>query len=233
MGKLIVFSGAGLSAESGLPTFRNSPEALWENHSLDKVCNYRNWEANYDLVHRFYNHRREQLGQVEPNLAHRLIADWQRRYETVILTQNVDDLLERAGCTNVVHLHGFLPEMHCEACNHIWRIGYQVWGENNRCPRCRIRESVKPNVVFFHQDAPRYRDLYAIMANLTRDDVVVVTGTSGQVIPIDSYLFDRPGHKVYNSLDAPTSDAYHRTLLMPASEAFPLIDAILKQRLGD
>ena len=97
MAKLIILTGAGLSAESGLRTFRDS-NGLWENHSIDVVCNGATWRANYDLVQTFYNDRRTQLASAAPNAAHRMIAGWQQRYETVILTQNVDDLLERAGC---------------------------------------------------------------------------------------------------------------------------------------
>jgi NAD-dependent deacetylase len=231
MGKLILFSGAGLSAESGLATFRNSPDGLWENHSIDEVCSYPTWKRNYDLVHRFYNMRRTQLGTVEPNAAHRLIAKWQTQYETLILTQNVDDLLERAGCTNVVHLHGFLPEMHCELCNHVWRIDYTAWTAGSTCLKCSRHESVKPNVVFFGQDAPQYVTLNRALSDLKSDDVIVVAGTSEMVIPIGEYLYGRQGHKIFNALEPSLTAVYQRSLIMPATEAFPLIDAILQERL--
>jgi len=226
--KLIVFSGAGLSAESGLSTFRGSSSGLWHNYDINKVCNYRTWKQNYDLVHGFYSMRRNQLATVEPNSAHRMIAAWQKIYETVILTQNVDDLLERAGCTDVIHLHGFLPEMYCEACGHIWTIGYEDWNLDDRCPKCNSRMGVKPHVVFFNQEAPRYRDLHRIIRNLTKNDFVVVAGTSAQVIPISSYLFDRPGHKIFNGLEPPDVDSYHEILIMPATQAFPIIDERLR-----
>jgi NAD-dependent deacetylase len=228
MSKLIIFSGAGLSAESGLATFRDSPDGLWENYKIDEVCNYRNWRKNYDQVHGFYNARRAQLATVQANAAHRLIAEWQQRYETVVVTQNVDDLLERAGCKDVIHLHGFLTEMECEACGNVWHVGYQAWGHDHHCAKCNLRHAVKPNVVLFNQGAPRYRDLSRIINELQEDDVVLVTGTSEQVIPFGNYLRGRPGFKIFNAMESSDSLAYDETLTMPATEAFPLVDRIVK-----
>lgn len=236
MPRVIVFSGAGLSAESGIPTFRSS-DGLWAKHSIHKVCNALTWRANFELVHDFYNQRRIELSQVEPNLAHRMIAAWQQRYETILLTQNVDDLLEQAGCSNVIHLHGFLSEMRCIACGHVWNIGHRAWGSDERCPnqqrKCNSCKGVRPNVVFFNEHAPRYNDLYHVTASLRDDDIVVVSGTSEQVIPIGSYLFDRPGYKFFNGLEPSNSpNAYQESQLVPATEAFPLIDQRLRAILG-
>jgi NAD-dependent deacetylase len=234
MAKLIIFSGAGLSAESGLATFRGSPDGLWENYKIDVVCNYLTWKQNYDLVHGFYNARRAQLATVEPNAAHRLIADWQQRYDTVVVTQNVDDLLERAGCTDVIHLHGHLTEMTCEACGHVWDVGYEAWGAEHRCPNvgkkgpCASRKGVKPNVVLFNQRAPRYREMYMIINLLHENDVVLVSGTSEQVIPFGTFLRGRPGFKIFNAMEPSLNGAYDESLIMPASEAFPLVDKIVK-----
>jgi NAD-dependent protein deacetylase/lipoamidase len=236
MGRLIIFSGAGLSAESGLATFRNAPGSLWEEYDLNQVCNYLNWQRNYNLVHRFYNMRRSQLGMVEPNAAHRQIAAWQKTYETVVLTQNVDDLLERAGCVDVIHLHGFLPEMTCEACRRVWNIGYGQWQVDDLCPHNdehpAWRKTVKPNVVFFNQEAPRYRDLSGILSSLEPPDVVVVVGTSEAVVPIGEYLRDRPGFKIFNALEASRSGVYDESLIMPATQAFPLIDQIIRMLMA-
>ena len=142
MAKLIVLTGAGLSVESGVRTFRDN-NGLWENHSIEQVCNGATWRANFDLVHQFYNDRRAQLSTVEPNPAHRAIARWQSRYETILLTQNVDDLLERAGCHDVVHLNGFLPEMQCVDCGHVWNIGYVEWQKSVNCPQCPSVRAVR------------------------------------------------------------------------------------------
>lgn len=227
MSKLIIFSGAGLSAESGLATFRDSPDGLWENYKIDEVCNYRTWRKNYDQVHGFYNARRAQLATVQPNAAHRLIAEWQERHETVVVTQNVDDLLERAGCKDVIHLHGFLTEMVCESCGRVWDIGHEAWN-GNLCPCNADMHEVKPNVVLFNQVAPRYLDLTRIINQLHEDDVVLVTGTSEQVIPFCTYLRGRPGFKIFNAMEPSQSMVYDENLIMPATEAFPLVDRIVK-----
>lgn len=119
--KLLVFSGAGISAESGISTFRDAGgNGLWNGYRIEDVCTSHTWKQNFALVHSFYNARRQQLGQANPSSAHAMVASWQARYDTTIITQNVDDLLERAGVQNVIHLHGFLREMLCTACGQIW-----------------------------------------------------------------------------------------------------------------
>jgi NAD-dependent deacetylase len=232
MGKLVVFSGAGLSAESGLDTFRTAG-GLWSKHDINVVCNYLTWKANYEAVHRFYNMRRTEISKVEPNAAHHMIAAWQQQYETVILTQNVDDLLERAGCASVVHLHGHLTGMHCTACGQKWEIGYQTWEAADRCPRarCGSHKGVKPDVVLFNEGADKYAYLYNAINGLQTDDVVVVSGTSEIVIPIGSMLWNRPGYKIFNGLEASRNSVYDQTFLQPATEAFSLIDQVLRERL--
>jgi NAD-dependent deacetylase len=232
MGKLIVFSGAGLSAESGLSTFR-SLDGLWANHSYDEVCNLDTWQANYEAVHRFHNDLRAMVGAAIPNDAHRRIAKWQRVYDTVIFTQNIDDLLERAGCVHVVHLHGLAQEMECLACRHVWNIGYQAWQTDDCCPKanCNSREDVKPNVVFFNEIAPNYRFFKRAFFALEYDDVVLVTGTSSQVINVGRYLSGQPGYKIFNALEpSATPEVYDEAILLPATQALPLIDLILQRR---
>ena len=112
MKKVLILSGAGLSAESGLRTFRDS-DGLWEEYDIEEVCSARGFRANRQKVLDFYDKRRAQLAECEPNEAHRMIARIKAKYpeQIAVLTQNVDDLLERAGCADVVHLHGFLPEI--------------------------------------------------------------------------------------------------------------------------
>jgi NAD-dependent deacetylase len=233
--KFIIFSGAGLSAESGVPTFRDKG-GLWEEPNLiNRVSTEPNWEypENYGFMHEFHSKRRVGLGTVQPNAAHRMIAEWQKRYETIILTQNIDDLLERAGCTDVVHLHGHLDQMRCVACEDVWSIGYKPWMAETPCPKCKIVGSVRPNIVFFGGDAPFYRNMYRAIYALNDEDVILVTGTSGAVIPIEHMLEDRPGYKIFNALEAtPLVGVYDRALLQPATKAFPIIDEILRERLG-
>ena len=233
MPKLVILTGAGLSAESGLRTFRDQ-NGLWENHSIDEVCNGRTWRANFSLVQRFYNARRIQLATAEPNAAHRQIAEWQHRYDTVILTQNVDDLLERAGCKDVVHLHGFLPEMTCANCEHIWNIDYEEWQPGAQCPQCRSIKDARPHIVFFHEPAPQYELMWSTFEELASEDVVVVIGTSGVVLPITAMALQFGGYKILNNLQPePTvdGDAFNRVFYMPATQAAPEIELVVRDRL--
>jgi len=233
MAKLIVLTGAGLSAESGVRTFRDS-NGLWENHSIEQVCHGATWRANFDLVHQFYNDRRAQLSTVEPNPAHLAIARWQSRYETILLTQNVDDLLERAGCREVVHLHGFLPEMQCVDCKHVWSIGYAEWQKTVACPQCPSVSGVRPHIVFFGEPAPRYETMWRAFDSLRDGDVVVVIGTSGVVLPVTQMASYFPGYKILNNLapeQAIDEHAFDHVIHKPATRAVEEIDQVLKERL--
>ena len=234
MSKLVILTGAGLSAESGLRTFRDQ-NGLWENHSIDEVCNGHTWRANFATVQRFYSARRNQLAAAEPNAAHRQIAAWQSRYETLLLTQNVDDLLERAGCRGVVHLHGFLPEMTCTQCGHVWNIGYAEWKTGSHCPRCRSVEDARPHIVFFNEPAPAYETLWETFSALTSRDVVVVIGTSGTVLPVNEMAIQFRGFKILNNL-APepgiNGAVFDRVFYLPATQAAPKIDREIRELLG-
>lgn len=231
--KLVVFSGAGLSADSGIPTFRSNG-GLWHNHNVDEVANGLTWKNNWNTVRKFYNDRRRELGTVEPNVMHRTIASWQQRFTTAILTQNIDNLLERSGCQEVVHLHGKLTEMKCEACGHIWDIEYSEMGEEDRCThfKCNSLKGVRPNVVFFHEHAPNYAIMYQVFKSLNENDCVVVIGTSGQVINLDAFLCDFPGLKILNNLEPGqfiNEDYYNHVLYSTASEAAEPIDQLVTE----
>jgi NAD-dependent deacetylase len=222
--KLVILSGAGLSADSGIATFRGAT-GLWEGHSVDQVANGMTWKRNWDLVRRFYNDRRVTLSSVKPNLMHRAIAAWEAQYNTVNLTQNVDDLLERAGCNAVIHLHGFLTEMCCEACGHVWTIGYATVNETDRCPgrngKCGSVKGTRPNIVFFNEPAPNYAVMYKTFRSLAPQDCVVVIGTSGLVINVNSLVFDSPAHKILNNLEASEhiNDSYFDHVLYGTAES--------------
>lgn len=181
MKKVMILSGAGLSAESGIRTFRDH-DGVWEEYDVMQVCSTQGWEADRDLVTRFYNARRNDLADKAPNAMHHAIAQLQRRYPGQIwnLTQNVDDLLERAGCGEVVHLHGTLRDLRCESCGHVWDIGYAEQTEHDCCPRCESAV-VRHNVVMFGESAPMYRKIYEAVNECA---LFVAIGTSGQVIDI-------------------------------------------------
>lgn len=181
MKKVMLLSGAGLSAESGLRTFRDH-DGLWEEYDVMQVCSTQGWEADRELVTRFYNARRKALEATRPNAMHKAIAALQRGYPGQIwnLTQNVDDLLERAGCSEVIHLHGTLRDLRCEACGHLWDIGYAAQTPQTLCPHCGS-SAVRHNVVMFGESAPMYRKIYEAAEDA---ELFVAIGTSGQVIDI-------------------------------------------------
>lgn len=233
-GRLIHFSGAGLSAESGVPTFRDE-NGLWMGFDPDKVCNYSNWKENFEDVHEFYNALRIKLADVHPNAAHQAVAEWAGRYETLVFTQNVDDFFERVGVTPV-KVHGDILTMKCEACGTVWPIGYTAFEPGTACAshKCDCKKAIKPNVIFFGEQAPRYLDLYIMLESLTDDDVIVVSGTSSSVVDINFFLSQYPGYKIVNNI-TPTQgeeSVYDVFLHMPATEAVPHIDAILREKLG-
>ncbi len=232
--QLIVFSGAGLSAESGLPTFRG-PSGLWEGVPIEKVCHIDTWENNFEAVHNFYDARREACCTAEPNGAHRLIAVWQNTWpnRTHLLTQNIDHLLERAGATDIVHLHGDIRVLRCVDCGHSWDIENKRY-DRKGCPVCGSASGVKPGVVFFGEQAPRYRDLHAIVASLRAEDTVVVIGTSGTVLPADRLFAHSPAYSILVNLEPGNQmdeRAFSETHYGPATEKLPLLQERIAARM--
>ncbi len=232
---LIVFSGAGLSAESGLATFRGA-SGLWEGVSIRTVCDIETWEENFEAVHDFYDARREGGTKAEPNLAHRTIAKWQNEWpdRTTILTQNIDRLLERAGCKDVIHLHGDIRILWCVACGHEWELEVDRY-DRKGCPACRKLSTVKPSVVFFGERAPRYNDLYEIVAELRPQDTVVVVGTSGTVLPADRLFAHSEAYSILANLEpAQQMDekVFSECCYGPATQRLPELWDTLKSRMG-
>ena len=178
---VMILSGAGLSAASGIKTFRDA-DGLWEEYDVMQVCSVQGWETDRGLVTRFYDERRMELADKEPNEAHRLFARLEREFPGRIrhFTQNVDDLLERAGCREAVHLHGTLNDLRCEACRHLWPAGYAPQEAHGHCPACGS-DAVRHNVVMFGESAPEYRHLYAAAQDAA---LFIAVGTSGMVVDI-------------------------------------------------
>ena len=232
--QLIVFSGAGLSAESGLPTFRGAC-GLWEGVPIEKVCHIATWEANFEAVHAFYDARRAACSTAEPNGAHHVIAGWQKAWpgRTSLLTQNIDRLLERAGCTNVVHLHGDIRVLWCVDCGHSWDAGTKPY-DRRGCPTCGSTRGVKPGVVFFGENAPRYRDLHSIVASLRAEDTVLVIGTSGTVLPADRLFAHSRAYSILVNLERGTQmdeTAFSERHYGPATEKLPLMQERIAARM--
>ncbi len=235
----MILSGAGLSAESGIKTFRDH-DGLWENYDVMQVCSTQGWEADRKLVTQFYNDRRRDLESKQPNRAHLGLAELERRYgERIIhLTQNVDDLMERAGAERVIHLHGTLRDLRCESCGNTWEIGYRQQHEHDTCPYCgsgRIRH----NVVMFGEAAPAYQYIYTALA---ASDLFVAIGTSGQVIDIvplaqefEHSVIVNPKKEEYMSAFGSfkrTIDSYFSHFIQKgAGDAMPELTAIIEAHL--
>jgi NAD-dependent deacetylase len=170
--KIVFFTGAGVSAESGVATFRTG-DGLWMNHKVSDVATPEGWANDRDLVNKFYNERREELSNVKPNEAHMLISDLEDDYDVTVVTQNVDDLHERGGSSNVIHLHGELSKVRSTSNpNEVIEWGYKPLtdsdrGENN----ARLR----PHIVWFGEMPFRVTD--AAIA-IEEADIMVVIGTS-------------------------------------------------------
>ena len=181
MHKVMIISGAGLSAESGISTFRDS-DGLWENYDVMTVCSTQGWMQNRQLVTDFYNARREDLEDKEPNAMHKALASLEKKYpgQIIHLTQNVDNLLEKAGAKEVLHLHGTLTDLRCEACHQTFHVGYRAQKKDEQCPHCGSY-SVRHNVVMFGESAPMYQHIYRA---IDESDLFIAIGTSGQVIDI-------------------------------------------------
>ena len=182
--RVVVLTGAGISAESGVPTFRDA-DGLWEGHRVEEVATPQAYDAQPSTVHRFYDARRAALAGIEPNAAHRALARLEERLgdALTVITQNIDDLHERAGSRHVVHMHGELRSALCRACG-----GRSPWtgdlGDLPPCPLCGTRE-LRPDVVWFGEMP---YDLDRIYGALDRADLFAAVGTSGAVYPAAAFV---------------------------------------------
>lgn len=183
MKKLTILSGAGISAESGIQTFRDG-DGLWENHNVTDVASPEGWRKDRALVLEFYNQRRRQLHEVQPNDAHRLLAELEKHFEVQIITQNIDDLHERAGSTNILHIHGELFKS-C-SCNNKNLI-YDQKDDINIGDKAEDGAQLRPFIVWFGEDVPLYQTAREIVKD---SDILLVIGTSLQVYPAAGLIHD-------------------------------------------
>ncbi|SFN38653.1 SIR2 family NAD-dependent protein deacylase [Salegentibacter flavus] len=176
MKKIVVLTGAGVSAESGISTFRDA-DGLWENHDIMEIASPTGWERNQKLVLEFYNKRRRQLLEVEPNPAHLALAKLEKYYDVEIITQNIDDLHERAGSTKVTHLHGELLKARSTFNEDLvmdWKKDIKI-GDF-----CEHNYQLRPHVVWFGEAVPMFEKAAEITA---KADILIIIGTSMQVYP--------------------------------------------------
>ena len=198
--KLVVLTGAGVSAESGISTFRDS-DGLWENYKVEDVASIEGWYRNPGLVLDFYNERRAQLAQVRPNDAHRAIASLENEYDVTVVTQNVDNLHERAGSTRIIHLHGELTKVRPENCcnemdgfseSTVFDIGTDSVSIGDLAPN---GAQLRPHIVWFGEAVPK---IEAAIDAVEGADVLLIVGTSLQVYPAAGlYAYAKAGTPIY------------------------------------
>ena len=198
--KIVVLTGAGVSAESGVCTFRDS-DGLWEQHKVEDVASIEGWYRNPSLVLEFYNARRAQLAQVRPNAAHYAIAELEKDYDVTVITQNVDNLHERAGSTRLIHLHGELTKVRPENCFNdmdgfseetVFDIGTDSIQIGDLAPN---GAQLRPHIVWFGEAVPK---INAAIDAVEAADVMLIVGTSLQVYPAASlYAYANAGIPIY------------------------------------
>ncbi len=235
MSKVLILTGAGISAESGISTFRDS-DGLWENYRIEDVCTSGCLDTNGEATRAFYDARRADIEDKEPNYAHKLIVELKQKYpdDIAVLTQNVDDLFEKAGIKSdeIVHLHGFLRELRCRECDEIFDIGYVKQEEkfNTQCPECG--GELRPNIVFFGEAAPLYQEL---THQLNLCELVVVIGTSGNVLDV-TYFAQLTTRSILNNLepsDAINDSYFSKVFYAKATEAIGEISEYIEEFLNN
>lgn len=185
---IVFFTGAGISAESGLRTFRDS-DGLWEEYRIEDVATPEAFARDPALVLHFYNLRREQVLQAEPNTAHRAIADLERQFHVEVVTQNIDDLHERAGSSRVLHLHG---EIRKARSTRDPRLVTPINGPHlSLGDRCAVGSQLRPHIVWFGEEVPMLGEAAAVVS---KADVLVVVGSSLQVYPAAGLVHVAPHH---------------------------------------
>lgn len=224
--KLIVLTGAGISAESGIQTFRGS-DGLWEGHDIMEVASPEGWAANPELVLDFYNKRRKQLETVEPNAAHFGLVELEEFFEVIIITQNVDNLHERAGSSKVVHLHGELTKVESTIDpGYIGDIEYQDLLMGDKCPK---GGQLRPHVVWFGENVPNMQLVAPVVQNAT--DILAVIGTSLLVYPAASLVHLAPPFTPLYLIDPEIPEVDHAGPVMSYKEKASTGVAKMKEHL--
>lgn len=193
MKKIVVFSGAGMSAESGINTFRDT-DGLWENYKIEDVATPEAWLRNPEMVQDFYNQRRKNILDAQPNSAHQIIADLEKSFDVQVITQNIDDLHERAGSQQVLHLHGNIRLAKSSKPNaqystdfyHIY--GWQLDLEKDRCPE---GYPLRPHVVWFGEAVPAYEEAVDLIQHA---DIFIVIGSTLSVYPVAGLIHEISKH---------------------------------------
>jgi NAD-dependent deacetylase len=221
--RLFVLTGAGISAESGLATFRGSG-GLWNGHRVEEVATPEAWEANPELVWRFYSQRRRDALAAQPNAAHKALAKIEEKLGDCfyLCTQNVDDLHERAGSHRIHHMHGSLYQSRCIRCNQPFP-DQSFYEDPNNLPTCKsCGQPIRPHIVWFGEIP---LDMDAIYYELNRATTLLVVGTSGSVYPAAGFVHianQRRMRTIYIGPEEPLNiEAFDEVILSTATEALP------------
>lgn len=222
--KIVILTGAGISAESGISTFRDQ-DGLWENHNIEDVATPQAFAKNPELVYKFYNARRSQLleDSIKPNPAHEALAELERKFngEVLLVTQNVDDLHEQAGSINLLHMHGELMKMRCKRTRKVYDAP-PLFDENSECDCCKEPGNLRPHIVWFGE-MPFYMD--QIQQALLAADLFISIGTSGMVYPAAIFYqwAAQGGAKTVelNLEETVASSRFDEAIQGPASELVP------------
>jgi len=222
--RVFVLTGAGVSAESGLATFRGA-DGLWEGHRVEDVASPEAWERDPEQVWRFYSMRRKAAAAANPNAAHLALAELERKLgqRYFLCTQNVDDLHERAGSRNLVHMHGELFSSRCDRCERAAFADTRLYESKAEHARCECGGRIRPNIVWFGE-VPFHME--RIFAELHRCTVMLVVGTSGMVQPAASFVHmanERYGARTYyiGPEHPANATAFTHTFLGKAGEVLP------------
>jgi NAD-dependent deacetylase len=231
MSGIVILTGAGISAESGIKTFRDQ-NGLWENHRVEDVASPEGFARNPALVQEFYNARRAQLlsPEVQPNPAHHALAELERSWngEFLLVTQNVDDLHERAGSRRLVHMHGELLKARCEGSGQIfaWR---EALSGSTSCPCCDKKGRLRPHIVWFGELPLELERIYGALEEC---ELFIAIGTSGQVYPAAGFVSQVPADARRIELNAEASamsQAFHERILGQAGVEVPkLVEKLLR-----
>ena len=222
-GRLFVLTGAGISAESGLATFRGSG-GLWNGYRVEEVATPEAWHADPELVWKFYSQRRQDALAAQPNPGHLALAAWEQqlRDRFYLCTQNVDDLHERAGCVRVHHMHGTLFQSRCTGCERVFpdQALYRNAAELPRCQQCG--DPVRPHIVWFGEVPLQMEE---ILEELSQAAALLVIGTSGSVYPAAGFvrIANEQGLRtIYVGPEEPlNADAFDEIILGTATEVLP------------
>ncbi|MDO5659289.1 MAG: NAD-dependent deacylase [Paracoccus sp. (in: a-proteobacteria)] len=218
--RIVVLTGAGISAESGLQTFRAAAGGLWEDHRVEDVATPEAFARDPALVHRFYNMRRAAAAQAQPNAAHLALTELAARHDLYLVTQNVDDLHERAGAPQVTHMHGALNRALCAACGHDWPSPAEM-DATTTCPDCHAA-AARPDIVWFGEIPYHMPEIWQA---LERADLFAAIGTSGQVYPAAGFAQHAARHGVecveLNLEPSAVSRDFHHHISGPATRIVP------------